>query len=116
MTEKANYNSSKNESLFSVEINSDSFVTTGALPTQYVANKYFDNGYFKQPIDIILPIPVWFKDEPFPITALKYMDLDVLVKLKPLSELVLIRKLKINKQLESKSLFIPKRKLKMKPY
>ena len=39
--------------------------------------------------DLVIPIPVWFSKEPYPVICLEYNTLDVELEIRPLSELVL---------------------------
>ena len=41
--------------------------------------------------ELLIPIPVWFSKEPFPITSLEYNTLDVILETRSLTELVLYR-------------------------
>jgi len=57
-----------------------------------LTNKFYNQGFFKEAIDISIPIPVWFNECPFPIHALKYMDIDVTITFSALNKLIIYKK------------------------
>ena len=57
-----------------------------------LTNKYYKQGFFKDSIDLSIPIPVWFNECPFPIHALKYMDINVSITFRALNELIIYQK------------------------
>ena len=62
----------------------------------YISNQnYIDStnstiGYLPE-TKLIIPIPVWFSDIPFPIVCLEYMDLEIELELNSIYDLLLVR-------------------------
>ena len=93
-----NYNS--NKPTYATIINDSRF---------FLTSKYYKKGFFKDSIDITIPIPVWFDDCPFPIHALKYMDINVNITFRALNDLIIYQKKEINSQVPTKKIYDPPR-------
>ena len=59
--------------------------------TDNITNKFYNKGSINDKFSIVIPIPVWFTEIPFPIQGLRYMDINITIRLAPLKELVLYR-------------------------
>jgi len=46
---------------------------------------------YNEPINLLIPIPVWFFKDAFPISCLEFMDMEVEFELNKLSDLILVR-------------------------
>jgi len=46
---------------------------------------------YNEPVNLLIPIPVWFFTDAFPISCLEFMDMEVEFELNNLSDLILVR-------------------------